>query len=55
MNKIDLVNNEIYILDNFNIILYLSNSYLLIKKYILNKSQFLLKLKATMNFVHFLG
>ena len=55
MNKIDLVNNEIYILDNFNIILYLSNSYLLIKKYILNKSQFLAKLKATMNFEHFLG
>ena len=36
MNKIDSVNNEIYILGNFNIKFYLNDSYILAKKIILN-------------------
>ena len=33
MNKIDSINTEIYILGDFNINLYLNDSYILVKKY----------------------
>ena len=38
MNKIDSVNNEIYILDNFNLNLYLNDLYILAKKILNNRS-----------------
>ena len=50
------MNNEIYILGDFNINLYLDDSYLLDKRNISNSivaSQFQTMLKATMNFALF--
>ena len=56
MNKIDSVNNEIYILGDFNINLHLNDSYILAKKNILNNNSVpIVMLKATMNFVNILG
>ena len=36
MNKIDSLNNEIYILGDFNINLYLNDSYIVAKNFFLN-------------------
>ena len=55
MNKIDSANSEIYILGDFNVILYINDSYILAKKISQIISQFLAMLKATRNSVHFLG
>ena len=55
MNKIDSVNNEIYILGDFNINLYINHSYILAKKYILNNMSVPSNVKSTRNSVHFLG
>ena len=55
MNKINSVDNEIYILGDFNINLFLNGSYVLKKKKkSYTASQFQMMLKATMSFVHFL-
>ena len=54
MNKINSVDNEIYILGDFNVNLFLNDSYVLEKYNILKiASQFQMMLTATINFVHF--
>ena len=54
MNKTDSVINEIYILRDFNINLYLNDFYIWTKKNILNNKSVPSDVKS-MNFVHFLG
>ena len=53
MNKIRSAENEIYILGDFNINLFVNDSYILEKKNILN-SKSIPSEKATMDFVPFL-
>ena len=54
MNKINPIDNEIYILGDIHINLFLTDSYVLEKIISKIASQFQMILKATMNFVHFL-
>ena len=54
MNKINPIDNEIYILRVIHINLFLTDSYVLEKIISKIASQFQMILKATMNFVHFL-
>ena len=55
MNKIDSVNNKIYILGDFNITLYISDSYILAKKNILNKKSVPSDVKSYHEFCTFFG
>ena len=55
MNKIDSVNNEIYILGDFNINLYINNSYILAKKNILNNKSVPSDVKSYHEFCTFFG
>ena len=50
-NKIDTINNEIYILGDFNIKLYLNNSYIFQKIVCFKANQFLVTSENTMNSV----
>ena len=54
MNKNNPIDNEIYILGDFHINLFLTDSYVLEKIISKTASQFQMILKATMSFVHFL-
>ena len=53
MNKIDSVNNEIYILGDFNINLYINDSYILAKKNILNNKSVPSDVKSYQEFCTF--
>ena len=55
MNKIDLVDNEIYILGDFNINLFLNDSYNLEKKNILNSKSIPSDFKSYHEFCTFFG
>ena len=55
INKIDSVNNEIYILGDFNINLYINDSYILAKKNILNNKSFPSDVKSYHEFCKFFG
>ena len=55
MNKIDLVNYEIYILGDFNINLYLNDSYFLDKKNILSSKSIPSDVKSYHEFCTFFG
>ena len=55
INKIDSVNNEIYILGDFNINLYINNSYILAKKNILNNKSVPSNVKSYQEFCTLFG
>ena len=55
MNKINSVNNEIYILGDFNINLYINDSYILAKKNILNNKSVTSDVKSYQEFCTFFG
>ena len=55
MNKIDSVNNEIYILGDFKINVYINDSYILAKKNILNNKSVPSDVKSYHEFRTFLG
>ena len=55
MNKIDSVNNEIYILGDLNINLYINDSYILAKKNILNNNSVPRDVKSYYEFCTFFG
>ena len=55
INKIDSVNNEIYILGDFNINLYINDSYVLAKKNILNNKSVPSDVKSYQEFCTFFG
>ena len=55
INKIDSVNNEIYILGDFNINLYINDSYILAKKNILNNKSVPSDVKSYQEFCTFFG
>ena len=54
LNKIDSVNNEIYIIGDFNINLYINDSYILAKKNILNNKSVPSDVKSYQEFCTFL-
>ena len=54
MNKVNSVEHGIYILGDFNINLFLNESYILEKRISWTAGSFQVMLKATMNFVQFL-
>ena len=51
-SKLDTNNNEIYVLGDFIINLYLNNSYIFQKNNLLEANRFLVTSKNTMNFIH---
>ena len=55
MNKIDSVNNEIYTPGDFNINLYINDSYILAKKNILNNKSVPSDVKSYQEFCTFFG
>ena len=55
MNKIDSINNEIYILGDFNINLYINDSYILAKKNILNNKSVPSNVKSYQELCTFFG
>ena len=55
MNKINSVDNEIYILSDFNISLFVNNSYILGKKNILNSKSIPSDVKSYHEFCTFFG
>ena len=55
MNKIDSVNNEIYILDDFNLNLYLNDSYFWTKRNILSSKWIKSDVKSYLEFCMFFG
>ena len=55
MNKIDSVNNEIYILGDFNINLCINDSYVLAKKNVLNNKSVPSDVKSYLEFCTFFG